>query len=158
MGLEIEDGYDVSIDAADAYWTAITEDCEVLGLTSRLSDEQQGDWFIYLVEYSYLFTGCPLVQEPPEGGLAAFGPAHLESAGLASPALGAEDARRLSEHFSSALVTMLGLTDSDREAVERELARSAREQIDPSLSTTLSECSVEPDPGAPDAGGADAGP
>jgi hypothetical protein len=157
MGLESADGYDASIDAADAYWTAITEDCAVLGLTADLTRDEQSDLFNYLVEYAFLFTGCPLEHEPLEGGLSVFGPAHLEFAGLASPALGADDARRLSEKFAVALVTMLGLTESDRAAIDRVLAQTAEQQIDPNSSAVLWQCPLSA-PDAPDAGGGDAGP
>jgi hypothetical protein len=153
MGLSIDDGYDVSIDAADAYWTAVSEDCACSGLISGLNDDQQGDWFNYLIEYSYLFTGCPLTQDPPQGGLAVFGPAYFGDLDLESPRLGRDDVLRLSEDFTSALVTMLGLSDSDRAAVERVLASSAEQQLDPGLSGVLSQCGGDSgDAGAGDAG------
>jgi hypothetical protein len=153
LGLHIDDAYDASIDAADAYWTAMSEDCAASGLVAGLSDDQAGDWFNYLIEYSYLFTGCPLVQDPPEGGLSVFGPAYFADIGLESPKLGRDDARRLSDYFTDALVTMLGLTDSDRTAVERVLSRAAEQQIDPGLSAVLSQCSGD----SADAGPGDAG-
>jgi hypothetical protein len=156
MGLESDDGYDAAIDIGIAYFEAITEDCRVRGLTSRLTRAQSSDWGNYLIEYAFLFTGCPLEYEPLEGGLSDFGPAHLEFAGVASPALGRDDAQRLSGHFVNALVTRLGLTDSDRAAVVRVLAQTAEPQIDPSLSAALSVCGA--DSAAPDAGAADAGP
>lgn len=154
MGLQRDDGYDVSIDTADAYWTAISEDCAAAGLIAGLSDDEQGDWFEYLIEYSYLFTGCPLKYSPPEGGLSVFGPAYFGDLGLASPQLGRDDTRRLSDDFTSALVKMLALTDSDRAAVERVLAKAALQQLDPSLSGVLSQCASE----GSDAGAGDAGP
>jgi hypothetical protein len=154
MGLHVDDAYDACIDTADAYWTAMSEDCAAAGLISGLSDDEAGDWFNYLIEYSYLFTGCPLQQDPPQGGLSAFGPAYFADLGLESPQLGRDDARRLSEYFTDALVTMLGLTDGDRAAVERVLARAAEQQIQPGLSGVLSQCGAD----AADAGAGDAGP
>jgi hypothetical protein len=152
MGVGVDDANDACIDAAVAYFDAITEDCAVAGLVSGWSRDQTIDWGGYVIEYMYLFTGCPFEGEPAEGGLSVFGPAHLEPAGLPSPELGADDARRLSEHFTTALVTMLALTESDRVAVERVLQAAAAKQIDARLSGVLSQCGGDSDAGATDAG------
>lgn len=156
MGVGVDDAGDACIDAAVSYFDAVTEDCAVSGLVSGWSRDQTIDWGNYVIDYMYLFTGCPFEGEPDEGGLAVFGPAHLEPAGLPSPELGADDARRLSEHFTTALVTMLALTESDRVAVERVLSASAAQQIDAHLSGVLSQCAGN-GPNAADAGAADAG-
>lgn len=156
MGVEVDDATDACIDAAIAYFDALTDDCTVSGLVSGWSRDQTIDWGNYVIEYMYLFTGCPFEGEPEQGGLSVFGPAHLEPAGLPSPALGLDDALSLSEHFTTALVTMLALTESDRVAVQRTLAASAAQQIDANLSGVLSQCAGN-DPNSADAGAADAG-
>jgi hypothetical protein len=156
MGVGSDDAGDACIDAAISYVEAVQEDCAVSGLFSGWSRDQLIDWGNYVIDYMYLFTGCPFESEPEEGALSVYGPAHLEPAGLPSPELGADDARRLSQHFTTALVTMLALTESDRAAVERVLAAAAAPQIGGNLSGVLSECAGN-GPNASDAGAADAG-
>lgn len=152
-GLEPDDAYFAAIEASDEYVQAVLGDCEVSALTFGMTGDELFDWGSYLIEYIYLFTGCPLLEEPLENGLSDFGPAHLDFAGLPSPRLGRDDAQRLSAHFTDALVTAFALTASDRAAVELVLARSAEQQIDPGSSSVLSQCNS----GAGDAGAGDAG-
>lgn len=152
-GLEPDDAYFAAIEASDAYVQAVLGDCEVSALTLGMTGDELFDWGSYLIEYIYLFTGCPLLEEPLENGLSDFGPAHLDFAGLPSPRLGRDDAQRLSAHFTDALVPTFALTDSDRAAVELVLARSVEQQIDPGRSSVLSQCnSAAADAGAGDAG------
>jgi hypothetical protein len=94
----------------------------------------------YLIGYTYLLTGCPLLVEPVLGGIRAFGPANLSAIGAYRAALGRDDAKLLVDKYVGVFAGYLDLEAEHRQAVEAHLRQTAESEIDPLLSATLSTC------------------
>jgi hypothetical protein len=164
-GSNIDYGYAVAVEVADSYWDALLDDCQTAGLVSDLNPERGADWFDYLVGYTYLMTGCPLFDEPPDGGISAFGPANLSAVGAAQPRLSKGDAQRVAELYADQLARVLELDSADRVALMALLLDAAESQVAATCAWTLSLCAGAEskqrvdcvDAGALDAGITDAG-
>ncbi len=127
---------------ADAYYVQTRDDCRFAELFSGLSEDQRPMWLSYLVEYTYLMTGCTLEGffEVMGQGLSVFGPANTPIVGGARPSLGAGDVAALIELFVQLFGDELQLTAEERVILAEHLRVVAQSQIDSSAFDALSRC------------------
>ena len=133
---------------AKNYSAATDQDCETQGLTAAFDHQNRTDWRNYLVSYSLLMAGCPLLFGPVDGGILAFGPGNTVAIGVPRPPLGKDDAALLIERYTAAFAAALDLQPEQADAVTTHLWQTAQAQIDPAASETLSVCPTGADAGS----------
>lgn len=153
-----DDGYTTAYDIADDYWTDQEEDCHTAGLTLNglMGPDDFRDWFSYLIGYTYLLLGCPLVEEPVEGGTSAFGPANTPVLGKARPLLSRAEVTLLIEFYEKEFFARAQLSPEEEALLDSYLWQTAKAQIGADSLKGLSTCDAAAE-GVADAGAADAG-
>ena len=128
---------------ANDYFVETTSTCSTAGLTISFTLVQRMSWLGYLIDFTFLLTGCPLDlidEQPVIGGLSEFGIANTSVVGVERGLLGPDDVESLISMYVRHFGDALQLTPEDRTTLYEFLADTAEDEIDPESSLTLSTC------------------